>query len=164
MTTEPRDPALAALARATVHVGTGSGVVIWPPNSALLIATAAHVVRTGEVHLVRKGAVFDGRPVIAHDEQLDLALLTAPTALEAAALEITDETTDALPGDGIWAAGFPQGWDGPEPVVVPGTIAASATRAGSTLTGVGETRAAPFAACWAEKLSSRVSCSVTRRA
>lgn len=123
MTTEPRDPALAALAGATVRVGKGSGVVIWPPNSALLIATAAHVVRTGETHMVRKGSVFEDRPVIARDEDLDVALLTAPSGLEKAAIEVADETTGALPGDGVWAAGFPRGWSGPDPVLARGTIA-----------------------------------------
>jgi hypothetical protein len=73
--------------------------------------------------MVRRGTVFDERPVIARDEHLDLALLTAPAGLEGTAVEIAEGKTDALPGDGIWAAGFPRGWDGPDPVVVPGTIA-----------------------------------------
>jgi hypothetical protein len=122
MPNEPRVPGLAALFRATVRVADGSGVLI-RNGKTRLVATAAHVVRDGEIHMVRNGIVFGECPVVARDDKLDVALLTPPTALEALALDVAEDQAEALPGDPIWAAGFPRGWNGSDPVIVPGTVA-----------------------------------------
>lgn len=122
MSNEPRDPILATIFRATVRVAKGSGVVI-RNGKATLIATAAHVVRGGEMHAVRRGAIFRECSVIARDDDLDVAVLEPPPELEAAAIAVADEAAEALPGDPICAAGFPRTWVGSEPVIVPGAVA-----------------------------------------
>jgi S1-C subfamily serine protease len=119
---EPRDPRLTAIFRATVRVADGSGVVI-RNGKTVLVATAAHVVRDSEAHMVWKGTVFGDCPVIARDDNLDIAVLTSPVKLEEVALDVADEQADTLPGDPVWAAGFPQGWNGSDPVIVSGTVA-----------------------------------------
>ena len=60
---------------ATLRVADGSGVVLRQGKTAL-IATAAHVVRDGEIHVARKGAGIDQCPVIVRDEALDVAVLS----------------------------------------------------------------------------------------
>jgi len=122
MTTDPRDPALAALARATVRVGTGSGVVI-RGASVPLIATAAHVLNGDELPIVRKGGIFGEASVVSRDRDLDVALLTPPRELEPLALKLANEEEGARPGDQIWGAGFPGGLEGTDPVLLPGAIA-----------------------------------------
>lgn len=122
MTMEPRDPSLAALARATVRVADGSGVVIRNGSSAL-VATAAHVVRGADVATIRRGQTFGDGAVIARDEAMDVALLTPPRDLETPALDLADEESAGRSGDPVWAAGFPRGWKGPGPLVAQGTVA-----------------------------------------
>lgn len=134
MTTEPRDPALAALARATVRVGTGSGVVI-RGASVPLIATAAHVLEGDDLPIVRKGSIFGEASVVGRDPDLDVALLTGPRELEALALMLASDKEAARPGDQIWGAGFPGGLEGTDPALVPGAIASVGEQSWANLDG-----------------------------
>ena len=138
MTNEPRDPALATLARATVRVGTGSGVVISGP-SVPLIATAEHVLEGDEPATVQKGSIFGEACVVRRDADLDVALLTPPRELEAltssVALDVADGDEVARPGDAIWGAGFPDGLRGANPVLVPGAVASVGEQSWANLDG-----------------------------
>jgi hypothetical protein len=106
--------------KATVRVGSGSGVVI--RNGAnTLIATAAHVVKGDGPHLIKWPGGFDEQGVLARDDKADVAVLAAPPKLEAFALDVDD--IEAEVGDSVTAAGFPDGWNELHPVLARGVIA-----------------------------------------
>jgi hypothetical protein len=124
MPLEPRDPALASIVAATVHVANGSGVVIHPPGGVPVIATAAHLVKESEAQRVWKGGVTESCHVVGWDEDLDVAVLTTDAMPPIAPpLQVARPDQDLAPGDAIWVSGFPSGWKDWTPVIVPGTVA-----------------------------------------
>lgn len=122
MEREPRDPALANIVRATVRVNEGSGVVI-RNGMAILIATAAHVVRDRETQQVGTSPASNECHLLNSDVDMDTALLTAPPQFESVALPMADGCVEALPGDQIWGAGYPRGWNGSHALIAAGTVA-----------------------------------------
>src|SRR4051812_36176985 len=116
MSREPRDPALTAMWRATVRVGGGSGVVVRSGKTAV-VATAHHVVEGDGPHRIRWPGGFTDATVLKSDESSDLAILSAPVALESAALLVADLDGDSTTADDVWASGFPRGWTSDEPVL-----------------------------------------------
>jgi len=120
MTREPRSRVWAAIARATVRVGNGSGVVI-RSRSHTLIATAAHVVEGDGPHRIWWPGDFTEQPVVQRDSDADVAILAAPPKLDAAAIDVADPEPEV--GEDVSAAGFPGGWEGLHPVLAHGVIA-----------------------------------------
>jgi hypothetical protein len=121
MAGEPRDPALAAMWRATLRVGDGSGVLVTSGKTAVL-ATANHVVEGDGPHRIRWPGGFTDATVLTRNKSRDLAVLAAPRALEGDALALPEPEEDAVTGDDVWASGFPGGWNGEEPVLARGAI------------------------------------------
>ena len=109
-----------ALFCATVRVRDGAGVVVKSGRTSVIV-TAYHVVSVGDPNRVWAGSTFSDCTVLAHDEKLDLAILTSPPELEKFGLEIAP--SNAPLGEQIWASAFPSGWDGHDPILARGTVA-----------------------------------------
>ena len=147
MEREPRDPSVAAMARATVRVADASGVVFRNGRN-YLIATAAHVVKDADAQSVRKGALFGDGQVISRNEHLNLALIVPPLAFEAVAIDLVEPSEDALPGDSIWGCGFPRGWSGTHPVIAPRTIAGVGEKCWVSIDGSWGASGGPLCRLW----------------
>jgi Trypsin-like peptidase domain len=122
MPKQPRHRGWAAVVRATVRVGSGSGVVI-RSGSAAVIATAQHVVEDNREHRIRWPEGFADRTVVVRDESNDLAILASPPELEDFAISVVDADHESEIGDDVCASGFPSGWDETHPVLARGVVA-----------------------------------------
>jgi len=134
MSNEPHDPALAAMLRATVRVGKGSGVVV-RNGGAALVATAHHVVPGDGPHRIRWPGGFQDATVLSRDEPSDVAVLASPPQLEAVPLAVAAAEGEAVIGDDVWVSGFPRGWDDLGPVLAKGVIAGVASESWVNVSG-----------------------------